>query len=78
VGLHVDYGRDETALVYLWQVCPLSSPIYVPVMFPYLSKPFPDTWHSRTVSSRRSKKITAVPRRSLNLFGPFKGLRTCP
>jgi len=54
VGLHVDYGRDETALVYLWQVRPLSSPIYVPVMFPYLSKSFPDTRHSRTVSSRRS------------------------
>jgi len=57
---------------------PLSVPICVPVMPRTLSKSFRDTKHSRTVPSRRSRKITAVPRRSLNLFGPFKGLRTCP
>jgi len=36
-----------------------------------LSKSFRDTRHSTTLPSRRSREITAAPRRSLNLFGPF-------
>ena len=56
---------------------PLSIPTCTPVMTPYSVEVFSRYEASRTVPSQRSRKVTAVPRRSLNLFGPFAALRLC-